>query len=710
MPFQKVFRRVIILVTVVCLLPIPARAEGEGEDTSHWSVARHWNEATLYSIRRDLARPVVHARNLWHTSIAMWDIWAAFDPDAEGFLFHEKFVTSDENAAREEAMSYACYRILRHRFANSPGAEVVLPHYDDLMNDLGYDTGITTTEGGTAAALGNRVAEMILTWGMGDGANEENNYEATNGYEPVNEPLVVALTGNPDITDPNRWQPLALEFFVGQSGIIIGEYPDFLGPHWTSVTPFALRERDRSPNTHFDPGPPPLLGTATDQEYKDGFTTVIYYSSRLDPDSGETIDVSPAGQGNNTLGLNDGTGYPMNPYTGMPYDEFVVPVGDWGRVIAEFWADGPDSETPPGHWNTVANYVSDHPLLEKRYMGEGPVLDDLQWDCKLYFALNGANHDAAVAAWGAKGHYDYIRPISAIRYMCGQGQSSEPEAADYDPNGIPLIPGLIERITVETTASGQRHEELAGEEGSIAIRAWPGEPEDIENDYSGVRWMLCEDWVPYQRSSFVTPPFAAYVSGHSTYSRASAEVLTLLTGDEYFPGGLGTWPAPQDDFLFFEKGPSVYVEMQWAKYYDASDESGLSRLYGGIHVPADDGPGRIMGAKVGKQAFWEAHEYFTGVASCHDIDTTLDHTVDLSELLRLIQMFQFGEYHCSDSTEDGFDLGPGDQECIPHDVDYDSKNWTLSLSEILRGVQLYNSDGYTYCPERNTPTEDGFCV
>ena len=101
-------------------------------------------------------------------------------------------------------------------------------------------------------------------------------------------------------------------------------------------------------------------------------------------------------------------------------------------MIAEFWADGPDSETPPGHWNTLANYVTDHPLLERRLGGEGPVLDPLEWDVKLYLALNGAVHDAAICAWGLKGHYDYVRPITAIRHMAGLGQSPDPE--------LPLLP------------------------------------------------------------------------------------------------------------------------------------------------------------------------------------------------------------------------------------------------------------------------------
>jgi hypothetical protein len=108
----------------------------------------------------------------------------------------------------------------------------------------------------------------------------------------------------------------------------------------------------------------------------------------------------------------------------------------------------------------------------------------------------------------------------------------------------------------------------------------------------------------------VTPPFAGYVSGHSTYSRAAAEVLTLLTGSEYFPGGLGEFHCPKNEFLVFEDGPSVDLTLQWASYYDASDQTSLSRIWGGIHPPADDLPGRQMGDRIGADAVALAEEYF----------------------------------------------------------------------------------------------------
>ena len=127
-------------------------------------------------------------------------------------------------------------------------------------------------------------------------------------------------------------------------------------------------------------------------------------------------------------------------------------------------------------------------------------------------------------------------------------------------------------------------------------------------------WILGIDWVPYQRDTFVTPPFAGYISGHSAFSRSAAEVMVLFTGSEYFPGGLGEFEATANEFLVFETGPTETVTLQWATYYDASDEAGISRLYGGIHPRMDDLPGRRIGSLIGRDAFARALTYFDGSA------------------------------------------------------------------------------------------------
>jgi len=615
------------------------------------SVARQWNDVLLEAIRNDFARPTVHARNLFHTSVAMYDAWAVFDNTSETFFlgktvndFHCNFEgiesPADKSSASNEILSYAVYRLLVHRFYYSPGVDESYAEFDSLMNILGYDKSYTSTNysDGNFAALGNYLGQKLIEFGVQDGSNEENDY--TNlYYTPLNTHLEPGLPGNPNITDPNRWQPLLLDSLIDQSGHLIpGHIRDFLSPEWGQVVPFALKEHNKTITNrdgydywvYNDPGPPPYLDTTVvgglSEEYKWGFSLVSVWSAHMDPADNVMWDISPGAIGNIPEfpktwqeyhgfydlinGGDPSLGHDVNPYTGSAYEPQMVPRADYARVLAEFWADGPDSETPPGHWFSILNYVNDHSAFEKKYKGEGEVLDDFEWDVKSYFTLGGAVHDAAISAWGIKGCYDYIRPVSAIRYMADKGQSADANLANYHPAGIPLIDGYIELVD-----SG---DPLAGDQGEhkdkIKLLAWQGPDyiEDPETDIAGVDWILAENWWPYQRPSFVTPPFAGYVSGHSTFSRAAAEVMTFITGDAYFPGGLGEFVAKKNEFLVFEEGPSVDIVLQWATYRDASDQTSLSRIWGGIHPPADDIPGRIIGEKIGIDAFELAEKYFNG--------------------------------------------------------------------------------------------------
>jgi hypothetical protein len=321
------------------------------------------------------------------------------------------------------------------------------------------------------------------------------------------------------------------------------------------------------------------------------------------------MDVSPASVGNNPLGTNDGQGRSENPVTGEDYTPLLIKRSDFGRVLAEFWADGPTSETPPGHWNTMANDVADTQGFERRLFGEGPELDELSWDVHVYFALNGALHDAAIAAWELKRRYLGPRPLSLIRYLAERVQQSDPELPSYDPGGLPLIDGLIELITEDSSRPGERHAHLARYVGEIAVRSWRGEPGDRDLEVGGVAFIRALEWMPYQRRTFVTPAFPGYVSGHSTFSRAAAEVLSGLTGSEFFPGGFGSYQFPPG-YLFFESGPSDAVELQWASYYDAADQAGQSRVWGGIHITQDDFDGRRVGSSVGMTALAKARTHF----------------------------------------------------------------------------------------------------
>jgi hypothetical protein len=71
--------------------------------------------------------------------------------------------------------------------------------------------------------------------------------------------------------------------------------------------------------------------------------------------------------------------------------------------IAFFWADGPETATPPGHWNFIAQGVA---AQEELSTAE---------NARLFALLNITLADAAIVAWDMKFEYYLWRPITAIR-------------------------------------------------------------------------------------------------------------------------------------------------------------------------------------------------------------------------------------------------------------------------------------------------------
>jgi len=650
------------------------------------SIAMHWNKQILKAITKDFARPPIHSRNLFHLSIAMHDAWAAYEPGAELFFLGKNVggftaaflgvpLPVDVDAARHKAISYAAYRLIKHRFANSPGALLSINNINLIMDSLGYDIAFTSTDYVNAgpAALGNYIANRIIAFGYQDGSNEINNY-ASQYYQPVNPKILVEQPGNPSMIFPNRWQAISLSVAIDQSGNLLTSDPPHLAPEWGNVKGFALADSNMTLHTrdgynykvYHDQGDPVYLDTINGNGMADffkwNFSMVSVWQSHMDTTDGVMWDISPASQGNIPLsampnsyadyptfydfenGGDAGVGYMLNPVTGQPYTPQIVKRGDYARVLAEFWADGLDSETPAGHWFNIYNKISLDPLYVKKWAGQGPILNDLEYDVKVYLTLGGAMHDVAISAWSHKGWYDYVRPVSAIRYMADHGQSSDTSLATYSPKGIPLLAGYIELVQLGDSLAGANNEHV----GKIKLFTWRG-PSYISNpltDMAGVGWILAENWWPYQRPTFVTPPFAGYVSGHSTFSRTAAEIMTSITGDPFFPGGMSNFVANQNDFLHFEEGPSETITLQWATYRDASDQCSLSRIWGGIHPPMDDIPGRKIGAEVAVDAFNLSNNLFNSlrpnvllltpsinVVNTSNIGDTITLTVTYSELM-----------------------------------------------------------------------------
>ena len=629
------------------------------------SAARIWNEQTLAAIRINLPNPPAHARNLHHTAVAMYDAWAAYDATAVGYIYNEKISPLPPNveAARHEAISYAAYRVLRSRFGTGQGSATTLASLDAQLIALGYSTAVgqsAATGAATPPELGKRIGDAILTWGNSDGFSQTGYPQAYsssvnpnmltdramtvigNNLEFPSQPNMPLGVGIPLIaynysadTNPNFWQPLALSSSISQNGIPIpGGIQTFVGVQSMATTPFSLTRTDPL-KPWIDPfgGPSRLSRTGnpsvTDAAYKEGAMDVLRKSAKLNDPT--TFDISPGAIGNNPLGADTGTGYAVNPVTNLPYAPNPAKLGDYARVLAEYWADGPHSETPPGHWHVLANEVADDPLVGKKMRGTGPTLNDLEWDVKTYFSIAGAVHDAACAAWSLKRHYSGPRPITMIRYMGIMGQSTDAGGPRYHAQGLPLEPGIVEVITAASSGIGQRHQliwDLAANAytsgvfrlGEIVVYSYPGEgrnqpapqlPPVPATSQNTVRWMFAKDWLPFQRKTFNTPAFPGYVSGHSCFSRAAAEVLTLLTGSPSFPGGFHHQVFPANS-MQIDLGPSAAVDLQWNTYYDAADQAGQSRRWGGIHPGEDDYAARIIGAEVGKSAFALAEKYWNG--------------------------------------------------------------------------------------------------
>jgi len=659
-PSAPVRRRLLLLLTLAALSPSALKAEQ--------SAARIWNEQLLGAIRLNVPNPPAHARNLFQTAVAMYNAWAAYDATAIGYIYNEKVqpLPADVEAARRESISYAAYRILKKRFdpANPPPGlslaklETVNQNLDNKFTEMGFDkvnAQAATTVANHPAELGKRIGQAILSWGAVDGfanttypapynaavnpnmatspINLALSVLGTNGNFETNMPLGLGL---PAGTNPNFWQPLALSVIVDQNGNVLpGGIQGYVGVQGLATAPFSLTRSDPLKpwiDTH---GGPSRLSTPgnpspTDAAYKDNAMDVLRKSAKLNDNT--LVDFSPGAYGNNPIGTDDGTGFlPRNPLTGQPWAPNLVRRGDFFRVLAEFWADGPNSETPPGHWHVVANEVSDMPLLHKRIRGTGLVLNDLEWDVKVYFALSAATHDAACVAWSLKRYYSGARPITMIRYMGSKGQSSDPLGPSYHEQGLPLETGVVEVITGGangTSAPGGKHEQIWDVNynawfpgnlyvGQIAVYSWPGEHPNnlpapsIATNQSLVRWQLAKDWLPFQRKTFNTPAFPGFTSGHSTFSRAAAEALTLLTGSSMFPGGFHHHTVAANS-MQIDLGPSAPVDLQWCSYYDAADQAGQSRRWGGIHPYEDDYVGRRTGAVAGKSAYALAEKYWTG--------------------------------------------------------------------------------------------------
>jgi len=189
----------------------------------------------------------------------------------------------------------------------------------------------------------------------------------------------------------------------------------------------------------------------------------------------------------------------------------------------------------------------------------------------LLLTLGNALQDAGIAAWYAKAKWLSSRPITALQCI---------------------------------------HE-------NQEVKAWRG-------PYMGTGLRQGGTWQPYQSVTFVTPPFPGYISGHSTFSAAAARVLTRTFNNNKIKGakcyrveagssavepkitaGQQGWVPGFTDQPSVNGGPGYSpgrpVVLCWDSFQDQADQSGFSRLLGGIHVAKDNVDGLVLGDIIGNK-------------------------------------------------------------------------------------------------------------
>jgi hypothetical protein len=398
--------------------------------TSSWAtVVSDWNAATLAEVRlsRSLRNgPPIVARALAIAHTCMYDAWAAYDAvavgttDIDGSRRQAPGERTAENKAK--AISFAAYRCLRNLYPDGslpPPLAQPSVRLNAMLVSLGYslaeacitDDECRAADPATPAGMGNIAAQAVIDARRHDGSNQYGDlppvpcpmltpwpqpcaaaaYGQTSlnpggtgaysdyvadGYTPYvpGNPLMgycnplVAVCERQEIMDPNHWQPLI--FTNGQTCLDSGSGTEetcpgiqvFVAPHWERVTPFALTSSSQFDDILTIPPPDYLKNSG---QYQNDVNDMIQFSRSLDIRR---------------------------------------------KLIVEYWADGPSSELPPGHWGIFAQFVS------------GRDNHTIDQDAKMFFAMHNASFDAGIVAWHIKRKYNGVRPITAVRFA-KRGQS-----------------------------------------------------------------------------------------------------------------------------------------------------------------------------------------------------------------------------------------------------------------------------------------------
>jgi hypothetical protein len=408
-------RRYAILIWVGICSTVPLyglapvlNSSGQSVENRSVNAIVFWNQTLLNLIVATHTPPTVAARALAIVHACTFDAWSVYTPNAQSIERQ-----NPDRRPREEWTSGN--KNLAVSYAAYRALSDLFPSQTPLLaiaaQQRHIDPSNFTADPATPEGVGNIAAAAVLIDRHSDGSNQLGDLHlgAYSDYTSY------APVNTPhDIIDPDRWQPLSVQ---GANGITTVQ--SFVTPQWGLVTSFVD----------------------------------ISYESRTGP---LNYAVDPKGYARQALNLLDLSAH----------------LTDEQKIIAEYWALGSGTVTPPGRWFEFAQGISqrDHHSLDE--------------DVQMFFILGNAMLDSSIICWRAKRQYDSERPITAVHY---------------------LYAGTV-------------------------IEAWAG-------PYLGTRLIDGSEWLPYQLSTSITPAFPEYFSGHSTFSAAAAEILTLWTGSPEFGAG-----------------------------------------------------------------------------------------------------------------------------------------------------------------------------
>lgn len=481
-------RHVCSRILLACLVTSATTASWARSDGPQATIRSHrsnaildWNQALLNVIVATHAPPTVAARALATVHTSAFNAWSAYTADAQSTERESpRRRPEDEWTSANKDLAIS-YACYRSIIDLFPSQETALAITAQEHHVQPDNFNVQPT---TPDGVGNIAAAAVLFERHHDGSNQLGDLHP--GFYSDYTSYVPVNTPQ-YISDPDRWQPLEIP---NNSGIATQQV--FVTPQWGNVTPFAAASLRLSREG-------PIRNAIAHDAYVHQADDLIRLSAYLD---------------------------------------------DEQKIIAEYWALGSGTVTPPGRWFEFAHFVSER---------DKHTVDD---DAQMFFVLGNAMLDSSISCWKAKRKFDSERPITAIHF---------------------LYSGTL-------------------------IEAWAGPG-------LGTRLIDGSEWKPYQLPSAITPAFPEYLSGHSTFSAAAAEILTLWTGQPAF--GESYTAAPGNSQIEPGITPKEPVMLVWPSFRSAADQAGLSRRYGGIHFEKGDLEGRELGRATARQVWNKALEYLS---------------------------------------------------------------------------------------------------